>query len=365
MSRRTPALARLVLLALALTGLVRADMTTGSAFQAGKDAAAGGSAATGSINGTGAAGNVPGYTTNPDAGNFWANGKASLTGNGLGKQAGCTTSSTSGFGGQECNAINFLGGSRPGYPLEKNDALFNLSNGITKDNRDKVAGLDGGTGTGGCTVLEVKDPDLQSTEHCEEWLEPTDNSCTVGRVVKVDRDANYQCEVTTAQTAQHECHETLTLACTGWGNPTCTNPGNVSVSGYTWGGRASAASVSTRMSGADLIIRLSGVEYFGSYWSVSNYANIKSIKITASSGIGYDRYGYWGAFWWVGAPEYYRYPTPNTEIKANINSYPILMFDPSGSGWVELTVVFNSPSCTYACTNWQETWVDGCTAYKK
>ncbi|MDD5395012.1 MAG: hypothetical protein PHE17_18490 [Thiothrix sp.] len=183
-------------LLLLVAGLARADLDTSSAFQQGAAMAAGGAAANAAVNGAGATGNVPGFTSSPSEAGLWGSGKTNLSGNGLGKQAGCTTSSTSGFGGQECNAINFLGGSRPQYPLEKNDALFNLSKGITKDNRGALAGLTGGNGTGGCTTVETTIPGIETVEHCEEWLEPKEERCPVGRVVKVDADANYQCDQT-------------------------------------------------------------------------------------------------------------------------------------------------------------------------
>jgi hypothetical protein len=192
-------------LLLAAPGMAWADLSAGAAFQQGQAAAAGGAAATGSVNATGAAGNVPGYTDAPKEAQQWGGGTVSLSGPGLGKQAGCLTSDTAGYGGKECDAINFLGGSRPQYPLQSNDALFNLSHGITSANRDSIAGMTGGNGTGGCTTLEVTDPDLQSTEHCQEWLEPTDNQCTVGRVVTVDRDANYQCGKTVSSLETFTC----------------------------------------------------------------------------------------------------------------------------------------------------------------
>lgn len=190
---------------------VQAD--TATAFQQGRDTAASGAAAASAVNATNATGNVPGYNTAPTEAGLWRDGKVNLSGDGLGKQAGCTTASTSGFSGKECDAINFLGSGRPEYPLTRTDALFNLSNGITKNNRDAVSGMNGGSGTGGCTTVEVKDPDLQSTEHCEEFLEPVDKRCPIGRVVTVDRDANYQCEVTSAQKVRHECHKKLTVTC--------------------------------------------------------------------------------------------------------------------------------------------------------
>ena len=184
------------------------------AFQQGQQAAGGGAAAGNAINNTGANTNIPGYTTSPKEAQHWGDGKVSLTGIGTGKQMGCTTADTGGFSGKECDAINFLGGSRPHTPLNRDDALFNLSDGITKDNRDAITGLNGGSGTGGCTTVEVKNPDLESTEHCEEFLEPVDKRCPVGQVVVVDKDANYQCEVTTAQTVQYECHKKIKVTVT-------------------------------------------------------------------------------------------------------------------------------------------------------
>ena len=191
---------------------ISADNLT-DAFQQGQQAASGGAAAGNAINSTGANTNIPGYTTSPKEAQHWGDGKVNLSGTGMGKQANCTLSSTSGFDGKECDAINFLGSSRLQYPIDRDDALFNLSDGITKDNRDAITGLNGGAGTGGCTTVEVKNPDLESTEHCEEFLEPVDKRCAIGRIVKVDKDANYQCEVTTAQKVNSECHKKLSVSC--------------------------------------------------------------------------------------------------------------------------------------------------------
>ena len=201
--RRVTWLAGLGVLWLIASSGVQAD--TATAFQQGRDTAASGAAAASAVNATNATGNGPGYNTAPTEAGLWRDGKVNLSGDGLGKQAGCTTANTSGFNGKECDAINFLGSGRPEYPLTRTDALFNLSNGITKNNRDAVSGMNGGSGTGGCTTVEVKDPDLQSTEHCEEFLEPVDKRCPIGRVVTVDRDANYQCEKSVSSYESLKC----------------------------------------------------------------------------------------------------------------------------------------------------------------
>lgn len=184
-----------VLVMMLVVTTIRADNVS-DAFSQGQQAAGAGAAAGNAINTTGASANIPGYTTAPKETEYWKDGKANLSSVGLGKQVTCGTSNTSGFDGKECDAINFMGGSKPTYPLEKNDALFNLSKGITKDNRSVIAGMTGGNGTGGCVTVETTIPGLDKIERCEEWLEPTEERCPVGRVVKVDSDANYQCDQT-------------------------------------------------------------------------------------------------------------------------------------------------------------------------
>ncbi|WP_287600058.1 hypothetical protein [Thiothrix sp.] len=192
--RRVTWLAGLGVLWLVASSGVQAD--TATAFQQGRDTAASGAAAASAVNATNATGNVPGYNTAPTEAGLWRDGKVNLSGDGLGKQAGCTTASTSGFNGKECDAINFLGSGRPEYPLENNDAIFNTSKGITKDNRSLIAGLTGGNGTGGCVTVETTIPGLDKVERCEAFLEPVDKRCSVGRVVNVDSKANYQCDQT-------------------------------------------------------------------------------------------------------------------------------------------------------------------------
>lgn len=221
----------LLLVSLLLSNTTHAD--TATAFQQGRDAAAGGAAATGAINGTGATTHIPGYNDAPQEAGLWRDGKVNLSGDGLGKQAGCTTASTNGFGGQECNAINFLGGSRPEYPLEDNDAIFNTSKGITKDNRSLIAGLTGGNGTGGCVTVETTIPGLDKVERCEEWLEPVDKRCPVGRVVNVDADANYKCDQTLNAYESLSCDE-AGVNCTVTGQELKCVP--VSKKCVSWGG---------------------------------------------------------------------------------------------------------------------------------
>lgn len=197
---------------LVLTSLATAN-DLNNAFQQGKDTAAGGAAATNTINTNKATETVPGYNTNPKESTLYNDGKRDLQGDGFGKQANCQSANTSGFNGQECNAINFLGGGTPNYPISKNDSLFNLSKGVTKNTRDGLAGLGTGNNTGGCTKVTVKNPDLQKVEHCEEWLKTEEKRCPVGRIVTVDRDSNYQCDVTTATKRSYECNKRLTVTC--------------------------------------------------------------------------------------------------------------------------------------------------------
>lgn len=207
MSRRL-----LLVCLLLLSTSLRADPLA-DAFQQGKQAAAGGNNAHGQVSGNIAATSVPGYNANPQAAGLYGDGKQDLSGNGYAKQAGCVNADTSGFAGKECDAINLLGNGRSGYPLQRNDALFNLSDGVTAANRDALAGLGSGGNSGGCVTSVIKNPDLSSVEHCEEWLKAEERRCAIGRVVTVDKDVNYQCDKTTAQKTSHECHQTLTVTC--------------------------------------------------------------------------------------------------------------------------------------------------------
>jgi hypothetical protein len=252
------------------SGVVQADGLA-DAFQQGRAAAAGGAAASGTINAGSATNTVPGYTTNPQQAGLYGDGKQDLSDHGLGKQAGCTTADTTGFAGKECDAINFLSGGRPQYPLEKHDALFNLSKSVTKDTRDGLAGLGSGNGTGGCTKVVTTSPDLESVEHCEEWLKTEDKRCAIGRVVKVDKDVNYQCEVTSAQKAQHDCHKTLTVTCQTQGD-------GCAASGIQLGSVSGDMQWASSTAGGNTLLTLGTVG--NDYWGSGVYDRSSSFNIS-------------------------------------------------------------------------------------
>ena len=267
---------------LLLAGSLHADPQT-DAFQQGKALAAGGNTAHGKVSGNHAALNVPGYNTDPKEAALFADGKQDLSGHGFGKQAGCVGADTSGFAGKECDAINFLGDGRPDYPLTRQDALFNLSDSITAANRDGLAGLGSGSNTGGCVTTVIKNPDLQTVEHCEEWLKTEDKRCTLGRVVKVDKDVNYQCDKTTASKTSHECHKKLSV--------TCTNPTDgCSATGVQLGNIASDMRWEMTPSGGDTLITVGtiGNDYWG--WGVYDRNTDFTInKISAVSAFRLER----------------------------------------------------------------------------
>ena len=323
-------LAGLGVLWLVASSGVQAD--TATAFQQGRDTAASGAAAASAVNATNATGNVPGYNTAPTEAGLWRDGKVNLSGDGLGKQAGCTTASTSGFNGKECDAINFLGSGRPEYPLTRTDALFNLSNGITKNNRDAVSGMNGGSGTGGCTTVEVKDPDLQSTEHCEEFLEPVDKRCPIGRVVTVDRDANYQCEVTSAQKVRHECHKKLTVTCQ-------TPVDGCNATGVQLGSISSDMAWNASDSGGNRYITLGTIA--DNYWGTGVYDRTTTFNIQKMSDVSLFKIDHaWFDDWlWVKVNGTTVYVGPYGGDRLQLGSICIFTDDNGGCSW-STTVVY-------------------------
>ncbi|MDD5394865.1 MAG: conjugal transfer protein TraN [Thiothrix sp.] len=222
--------------------------------------------------------------------------------------------------------------TRPTFSLDREDPLVKHTDNLITDAENNP-----GTGTGtACKTLTIKDPPVVGTDTCMEYLKAVDNTCK----------------------------RTLGVACAGWGNPTCTNPGSVSASGFYWSSSLPAASISNRMVGANLVIRASGGEGAAAYFTISNYSNIKSIKVTAQAGLAYS-YGSWNMYFQrpPGGGGYYSVVPNGSDIKSTLYSYPRVTMDFAGSGWVDFTVEFNSPSCTYACTSWQDTWTNGCGAY--
>ena len=123
---------------------------------------------------------------------------------GIGKVQNCGsyTAGTNTIANQECEAINFLARNpqiRPQFNITQNDPMV-IGAKNARDNAESFfqsIGLDGGAGTSSqCTTKTEVTPPQYSVETCSSASEIAMQQCTMGRVINIDTDANFQCEQT-------------------------------------------------------------------------------------------------------------------------------------------------------------------------
>ncbi|MEW5781794.1 MAG: hypothetical protein AB1800_05255 [Pseudomonadota bacterium] len=175
------------------------------AFQDGKSL--GGSVNQGAFSGinSGAASDkIPSYGTNPSETQFFQGGQGQLSGPGISKMQNCATATPDSdpIKRQECEAVNFLARNpqvRPQFNITKNDPMIigakNARN--SAESFFQAIGIDGGAGSSSqCTTRTETTPAQYTTETCSSAKEIGTQQCTMGRVINIDTDANFQCEQT-------------------------------------------------------------------------------------------------------------------------------------------------------------------------
>ena len=254
-----------------------------------------------------------------------------------------------------------------------------------------------------CTKVVTTSPDLESVEHCEEWLKTEDKRCAIGRVVKVDKDVNYQCDVTSAQKVQRECHKKLTVTCQ-------TQSDGCAASGVQLGSVSGDMQWVSSTAGGNTILTLGtvGDNYWGngvydrsSSFNISKLADVSLFKIDHAwfddwlwvqvNGIsvyvgpyGGDRLEYRnecaglddnGECLWYSPRVYYTASDAgNPELRTSwdkaldINIKPYLR-EGNNTLWMRTVVAGRGESairmvtrqyCPPVCN---DSWVDGCTGY--
>lgn len=191
------------LLLLSLVGAALADQN--SAFQDGKGFGAGKNQGVFDSIGSGAASDmIPAYGTSPAEIQYYQSGKGQLTGPGIGKMQSCGsyTPGSDKIANQECEAVNFLARNpqvRPQFNITKNDPMI-IGAKNARNNAEgffQSLGIDGGAGNSSqCTTKTEMTPAQYTTETCSSFKELGTQQCTMGRVINIDADANFQCEQT-------------------------------------------------------------------------------------------------------------------------------------------------------------------------
>lgn len=188
---------------LSLIGLALADQN--SAFHDGKGfGAAKNQGVFDSINTGTASDKIPAYGATPAETQYYQGGKGQLTGPGIGKMQSCGsyTPGSDKIANQECEAVNFLARNpqvRPQFNITKNDPMIigakNARN--SAESFFQAIGIDGGAGSSSqCTTRTETTPAQYTTETCSSAKEIGTQQCTMGRVINIDTDANFQCEET-------------------------------------------------------------------------------------------------------------------------------------------------------------------------
>lgn len=232
----------LALVTLSLTGVVLADQN--GAFQDGKSLGSSvNQSAFSGINSGAASDKIPGYGTNPSETQFFQGGQGQLSGPGVAKMQNCATATPDSdpIKRQECEAVNFLARNpqiRPQFNITKNDPMI-LAAKHARNNAESFfqsLGIKGGAGSSTqCTTKTETTPAQYTTETCSSFKEFGEQQCTMGRVINIDADANFQCEQTINAYETLKCRRGSGVTCTGGGvgcAPSGIKTDNASISGF-------------------------------------------------------------------------------------------------------------------------------------
>jgi len=174
------------------------------------------------INSGAASDKIPGYGTNPSETQFFQGGQGQLSGPGVAKIQNCATATPDPdpIKRQECEAVNFLARNpqiRPQLNITNNDPMI-LAAKHARNNAESFfqsLGINGGTGSSTlCTTRTETTPAQYTTETCSSFKEVGEQQCTMGRVINIDTDANFQCEQTVKAYQNLTCTRDLVVTST-------------------------------------------------------------------------------------------------------------------------------------------------------
>ncbi|WP_126448343.1 hypothetical protein [Sulfuricystis multivorans] len=206
-------------------GAALADQT--STFNDAKNFAAGKAVSGyGNINAGSAQDKIPGYGTSPVEANYFAGGQGQTSSFGVQKMQTCATATPDPdpFKRQECEAVNFLAHNpqvRPQFNISKNDSMLIREQAISQ-NAQAVAqqfGLNIGESSTQCVTRTETTQAQYTTETCSSIKEVEGQQCTMGRVINIDADSNFQCEQTIHAYETGSCYKekVVTFSCPNGG----------------------------------------------------------------------------------------------------------------------------------------------------
>jgi len=227
---------------------------------------------------------------------------------------------------------------------------------------------------------------------CDEYIEISEQSCSVGRVIEVDTDYKYKCS-SKRNYSTHTCDRTLSLTCQAQGN--CASGGIVldsiatdmawaysgniltigTIADNYWSGSCAIFERTTRFTihnldkihkfvlqrvGYDdyMLVKLNGqVIYNGPFGGDKlEVANIAGGRYVQYDSTNDNKYSFcelsrsWTDTLNLDLIPYLRQGSNELTIKVQVSG--------SGEGWLQID---SEQSC---CSTWVENWTDNCGAYK-
>jgi len=279
-----------------------------SAFEAGKLLGQGkNQGAFSGITGGSAQNSIPRYGTSTPEANYFAGGKGETFGPGIGKMQSCATYTPGSdrVANQECEAVNFLARNpnvRPQFNIGQNDPMMQKYRNL-RDNAEQAFAqfFPGGRGSSNqCVTRNETIPGQYSTETCVSMQEVGTQQCTIGRVINIDTDANFQCEQTINAYETLKCRRGFSPE---FGIQTSTNSYTPSFGSEVppWSARTFHTSIDIDQAATAIIATLSRyqVDNYGQLWIngtlvyqnvLSGYGDMRNGSVTSE----YVDYGEWG-----------------------------------------------------------------------
>lgn len=213
----------ILLMASFMSTLAVAQTANQSAFESGKSLGQGKNQGMFSgITGTAAQDNIPRYGSSAPEANYFAGGKGETSGPGIGKISSCAnyTPGADKVANQECEAVNFLARNpqvRPQFSIGQNDPMIQRARELRANAEQAFAQFfPGGAGSQSqCTTRTETTPGQYTTEICVSAKEVGSQQCTMGRIVNINTNSNFQCEQTLNGYENNTCNRTKVVSVEG------------------------------------------------------------------------------------------------------------------------------------------------------
>jgi len=325
-----------------------------SAFEAGKLLGQGkNQGAFSGITGGSAQDRIPRYGMSTPEASYFAGGKGETAGPGVGKMQSCASyiPGTDKVANQECEAVNLLARNpnvRPRFNIGQNDPMVQKYKQL-RDNAEQAFAqfFPGGAGSQSqCVTRNETRPGQYSTGTCVSAQEVGTQQCTMGRVINIDTDANFQCEQTINAYETLKCRRGFSPE---FGIQTSTNSYTPSFGSEVppWSARTFHTSIDIDQAATAIIATLSRyqVDNYGQLWIngtlvyqnvLSGYGDMRNGSVTSetvyksASGVSYGFFYDDGCNWGC------RGVSPNLDVSAYFrkgsNSITLVCANANGIG---------------------------------